>query len=608
MAKRLLFFFAFLVFHFAGYGSSYKTIIVKDSISTNTTWSYTDSLNDCIQYLIKGTVYVTAGNSLTIDSGTIIRGDKVTKGTLVIEQGAKLVCNGTCQMPVIFTSNQPQGSRSYGDWGGIIICGKAPLNTNSSLLQFPGIRSYYGGNIASDNSGQLSYVRIEFAGAALSPNNELNGLTLCGVGSSTQIDHIQVSYSGNDSYGWFGGTVNAKYLISHRTMDDDFETNQGYNGLNQYLIALRDPYAADQSGSVIFDCNGFETRTPVNPTLLTMPVFSNATVVGPMVNATSTAYDAQHVAAARWRRGAGMSILNSILMGHVVGLYMQEPASYPSTVGKIGNYNTQFRNNIVAGMSNGNKEIYFGCDSALMACDTIIGVPWNAITGFSGPWNWLKNTSYFNKLYASAANGLRLQNPFDLTSPKFNPTSTSPICFNNGQNYLGIANSNIKPFNTANPINLDTTSNYINYNAPAAIPDFTSTKANNPYFDNVNYVGAFPYNTGDWTIGWTNFDPNNTWYEWEGVIENTTNTIQSATLYPNPAKSNTTVSINIVKKTQLKVILTDMIGRIVAEVVNGMATVGNKEYHINLQNLNTGVYNVMVTCDENRENLKLIVQ
>ena len=296
-------------------------------------------------------------------------------------------------------------------------------------------------------------------------------------------------------------------------------------------------------------------------------------------------------------------------MGHLVGVYIQEPASYPSTVGKIGNYNTQFRNNIVAGMSTGNHEILFNCDSVLMPCDTITGVNWNIITGFTGPWNWLKNTSYYNWLYASATNGARLQAPFDLTSPRFNPTSTSPICSNNGKNYLGIANASIKPFNTLMPINLDTSANYINYNAPEAIPDFTSTKASNSFFDKVNYVGAFPYNTADWTIGWSNFDPNNTFYEFNGGgVEEQSAGIESAKLYPNPAMDNTTVSMYTSKATQLNIILTDMMGRIVADIFNGIAIEGNHEYHINLQNINAGVYNVVIHCDENRKNLKLIVQ
>jgi hypothetical protein len=331
------------------------------------------------------------------------------------------------------------------------------------------------------------------------------------------------------------------------------------------------------------------------------------------VNAASTTYDIQHIAAARWRKGAGMSIVNSVLIGHIKGIYIEEPVYYPSTVAKIGNYNVLVRNNIIAGMIS-NREIFYKCDTCTLAYDSISPVNWSAMTGFSGPWNWLKNTTYFNRLYASGTNGVRLQNPFDLTSPKFNPTSTSPICFNNGQNYLGQTIAGLKTFNTLIPINLDTTNNYANYNAPAAIPDFTSTKASNAFFDKVNYIGALPYNTGDWLYGWTNFDPNNTFIDyvpgpcWGSIVEQQSAGIQSATLYPNPAKNNTTVSIYTSNNTRLKIILTDMMGRIVAEVFNGVATEGQKENKINLQQLRAGVYNVVVSSDDERKNLKLMLQ
>jgi hypothetical protein len=228
-------------------------------------------------------------------------------------------------------------------------------------------------------------------------------------------------------------------------------------------------------------------------------------------------------------------------------------------------------------MSTGNHEIVFNCDSVLMPCDTITGVNWNSITGFTGPWNWLKNASYSNTLYPNSSD-VSLKSPFNLTSPNFAPTGTSPIVGN-------------------------------------IVPDFTLTKANNPFFDKVNYIGALPYNTGDWTVGWSNFDPNNTFYEpwicdrynYHSGVEQQSAGIESAKLYPNPAMGNTTVSI-YTGKTPLKITLTDMMGRILAEVYNSIATEGYHEYRINLQNMNAGVYNVVIHCDENRKNLKLIVQ
>ncbi|UOQ97648.1 hypothetical protein MUN81_20755 [Hymenobacter sp. 5317J-9] len=233
-----------------GTSNSGNAVVVDAPITTSTTWSASK------QYLLKGYVYVRSGATLTIEAGTIIKGDKDTKGALIVEPGAKLIAIGTATKPIVFTSNQPKGSRNYGDWGGVILAGNAPVNTlvggNRPTIE-GGPTTQYGGTNATDDSGTLQYVRIEFGGVAFSPNNEVNGLTLAGVGSGTTLDHIQVSYSGDDAFEWFGGTVNAKYLVSHRTFDDDFDTDNGFSGKVQFGISLRDPLQADQSGSKAFE-------------------------------------------------------------------------------------------------------------------------------------------------------------------------------------------------------------------------------------------------------------------------------------------------------------------------------------------------------------------
>ncbi|MGB4414420.1 MAG: hypothetical protein WBI53_05990, partial [Paludibacter sp.] len=178
-------------------------------------------------YLLNGFVYIPNGVTLTIEAGTIIRGDITNKGTIIVEMGGKLIANGTAVEPIVFTSNQAAGSRNYGDWGGIILLGKAPINPVTATIE-GGVGRSYGGSDATDNSGSLQYVRIEFPGIAFTTDNEINGLTMGGVGSGTILDNIQVSYSGDDSFEWFGGTVNAKHLIALRGWDDDFDTDFGY--------------------------------------------------------------------------------------------------------------------------------------------------------------------------------------------------------------------------------------------------------------------------------------------------------------------------------------------------------------------------------------------
>ncbi|MGH7601813.1 MAG: T9SS C-terminal target domain-containing protein, partial [bacterium] len=212
-------------------GAWAANIVVSGNITTNTTWTSNNT------YLLNGFVYVKAGATLTIEPGTVIYGDKASKGALIIEQGAKIIADGTAAQPIVFTSALPAGQRSYGDWGGLILCGRAPINVPGGTATIEGgVGSIYGGTDPADNSGTLRYVRLEFPGIAFQPNSEINGLTLGGVGSGTIIDYVQVSYSGDDGFEFFGGTVNAKHLISLRTLDDDFDTDFGYSGKVQYAV------------------------------------------------------------------------------------------------------------------------------------------------------------------------------------------------------------------------------------------------------------------------------------------------------------------------------------------------------------------------------------
>ncbi|MFZ6010174.1 MAG: hypothetical protein ACOYXT_07465 [Bacteroidota bacterium] len=275
------------------------------------------------KYLLKGNVFVLAGTEITIQPGTVIFGDKLTKGSLIIERGAKIHATGTAEKPIVFTSSAPKGFRNYGDWGGVVVLGKA-INNQSENQSIEGITAgtagQYGGAADDDNSGELKYVRIEFGGIALSTDNELNGLTFGSVGSGTQVDHIQVSYSGDDSFEWFGGTVNAQYLVAYRGWDDDFDTDFGFRGKVQYAASFRDPNIADKSGS-----NGFEsdndgsgsTKTPK-----TAPVFANVTWFGPHAFSAlkSNALDKAGVSAnfqfaGHLRRNSDIQVFNSVFVG-----------------------------------------------------------------------------------------------------------------------------------------------------------------------------------------------------------------------------------------------------------------------------------------------------
>src|SRR5574343_224854 len=228
---------------------------VTGHISSNTTWT-----NDKI-YRLDGFVYVDSNATLTIQPGTVIRGVKATKGSLIITRGGKLIADGTKKLPIVFTSDEAPGTRTYGDWGGLIVLGAAPINpVGGQAVIEGGVNNangdgQYGGTNANDNSGIIRYVRIEYAGIPFSANNEINGLTLGGVGNKTVIEYIMVAFSGDDSYEWFGGTVNAKHLIAYKGVDDDFDTDFGYQGNVQFGLVVRDKDVADQAG----DSNGFES-------------------------------------------------------------------------------------------------------------------------------------------------------------------------------------------------------------------------------------------------------------------------------------------------------------------------------------------------------------
>lgn len=326
-------------------------INVTSDITANTSWT-----NNNV-YILFGDIIIKSGVTLTIQEGTIIRGDKTTLSRLVVAIGGKLIAQGTPEQPIVFTSNQPAGSRGRGDWAGLAVCGLAPVNFKDGggnsiqgRLECGSTTDYdFGGNTPDDSSGVISYVRIEYAGYICNTNSELNSLTLGGVGSRTKIDHVMVSYGQDDGYEFFGGTVNAKNIISFGSRDDDFDTDNGYSGKVQYGLIIRVDTIADQ-GDI---SNAFESDNDAGGTYndpYTKGVFSNITVVGPAPTTTST-IDAKYGWGARLRRNTGLNIFNSLFMGYKRGLRIESA----STQLKATNDTLEFKNNIIAG----SKEQYY---------------------------------------------------------------------------------------------------------------------------------------------------------------------------------------------------------------------------------------------------------
>ncbi|MFN5784629.1 MAG: T9SS type A sorting domain-containing protein [Flavobacteriia bacterium] len=295
------------------------TTTVSADITTNTTWSGI--------VLLQNKVYVKNNATLTIQPGTIIRGDKLTQGTLIITRGARINANGTATQPIVFTSNESMGNRSEGDWGGLVILGLARNNQPGGVASIEGIApttdTQHGGAFDTDNSGTLRYVRVEFAGIPLEPNKEINGITFGSVGSATTVDYVQVSFSGDDSFEWFGGTVNCKHLIAYRGLDDDFDTDFGYRGKIQFGLIIRDSGMSDAPGdSNAFESDNDATGTAAQPK--TMPIFSNITIVGPKGNGSVALPTGEKFEKAfRLRRNTSTSVFNSLITGWEKGLSIE---------------------------------------------------------------------------------------------------------------------------------------------------------------------------------------------------------------------------------------------------------------------------------------------
>jgi hypothetical protein len=298
-------------------------------------------------YILKGYVYVTEGATLTFEAGSIIKSDITEKGALIIERGAKLIADGTASNPIVFTSGKAAGQRAPGDWGGIILLGKAP--TNRPLDPAPtiegGVGRQFGGTDPLDESGIIRYVRIEYAGIAAEPGSEINGLTCGGVGSGTILDHIQVTYGNDDAYEFFGGTVNAKYLFAFATADDDFDFDFGYTGKIQFAVSSRNPEFVDagDAGNGI-ECDNDGSGTTATP--VTRPQLSNFTIIGPD-GATGTA--ANHNYSQRWRRRTQFVLRNSIMIGHPKGGFTLESDGVGQAY-KDGL--SEFKNNLVHATTN----------------------------------------------------------------------------------------------------------------------------------------------------------------------------------------------------------------------------------------------------------------
>lgn len=589
-------------------------VTVSGDITSNTTWTKNNI------YLLSGFVYVTNNATLTIEPGTVIMGEQSTKGSLIITRGAKIMAQGTKNQPIVFTSNQPAGSRSYGDWGGVLLLGKAPVNVPGGEASAEGsldpTKGLYGGSDPADNSGIMSFVRIEYPGIAFQPNSEINGLTLGGVGSGTQLDHIQVSYSGDDAFEFFGGTVNVKHLIAKATWDDDFDTDFGYQGKLQFLVAHRDSNIADPgSGS-----NGFEsdndgsgsTNTPN-----TKPVFSNVSVFGPKIT-SSTSINSNYRRALHLRRSTQTSTYNSVFSGYPTGLKIEGT----QTGTNVTNGDLQFKNNIIAGcatpldsssLSFGMNAWYNSNNNSTLANTSDMMV--EDIASYASP-NFLPKTGS-PLLSGSDFSSANLNDPFftqtsyrgafgadDWTEcwAKFDPQN---ITYNGAILYPGAT----ADFSTS-VNNYDVTISNNSTNAIHYLWDFgvassstdTSTAMNPTY----TYSASGPYIVT--LIAWNECGAD-TFKQTVNILVgiNETGAANNAVLYPNPLNNRTTLSVNLANSSEVEVTVMDLQGKTVMNLNNNFMDAGVHEIGIDASALSSGVYFARVMTEEKATMIRMVV-
>lgn len=290
-----------------------STTVLSGNINTTIT------LTSDKVWTLKGYVYITDGAKIIIQPGTIIVSDIAEKGALCIERGAQILAEGTAAKPIIFTSGKNIGERFPGDWGGIVILGRAKTNRSSEPTIEGGIGRPYGGTNDADNSGVLKYVRIEYAGIAALPNSEINALTLGGVGSGTVIENVQTIYANDDAFEFFGGTVSPKNLYAFATADDDFDFDFGYTGTVTNGVSKRDPQFVDNgdAGNGV-ECDNDGTGSGAQP--YTHPKLISMILVGPF-DVTSLS---NHNLGLRWRRATRFSIVNSKILGYQKGAFSIE--------------------------------------------------------------------------------------------------------------------------------------------------------------------------------------------------------------------------------------------------------------------------------------------
>jgi len=509
--------------------------------------SGTRTLSASTVYLMKGLIVVRSGGKLVIPAGTLIRAEADVAASpknyasIIVERGGMIEINGTKDKPVVITSNKGTGARNRGDWGGIVISGKA-RNNQGSDVQVEGFNNVtadpnlakFGGTDDNDNSGTISYLRMEFGGLAFEPNKEINGLTLGSVGKATTLHHIQVSFINDDGFEWFGGNVNARNLISYRITDDDFDTDFGWGGAVQFGIAVKDTTQYDLTYNAPSGASTSETFESDNDaagsgkTPYTRGVFSNMTVVGPVpigstYNALGSVSKAAFRRGARIRRNSRLNIINSVFMGYRNFLMYDGDSTLRASGVRDSAFpdGMLFRNNLII-----NSTAAASTGSSNTGLIEVAAANASLRDRFDG---WVKAATNANKINSVAFTaGTVLVDPQNPATPNFRPVAGSPAA--SGSNF--------------------------------------------------------------------NFSLLNTWGVFNGV--NTINSISQVNVYPNPASDMVSVDFTSMASFNAAVKMTDLSGKTVKVFGNSAVKNGVNNINLNIDGVNTGIYLLVIEGSNGR--------
>jgi len=442
----------------------------------------TRTLSKDTVYLLKGFVNIQQEATLIIPAGTRIEGDFETQGALLTVRGAgtpgqssyrrsgRIIAEGTAREPIVFTSERPVGQRRRGDWGGIVLNGLGCNNGFGGTLIGEGNTGAHGGNLPTDTSGILRYVRVEFGGTKITPDNEINGFTFNSVGNGTVLEYLQAHYIADDAFEWFGGNVNCRYLVATGCDDDHFDMDNGYNGKIQFGVVVQDRGLANRGYEVNNDGQGSSNRSSAPVNSLTSPIVYNVTMVGAGVaRANDDNNDGMYLRGNSQGQYWNQIVVNFGGFGVVV--------DGSGSITQYQNDSLQVRNSIFAnrgllGLRNQAEPAGPGVWGAFRRS----GTGYDTVDATTGLNFFVKALGRNNRNFTSR-DSIRLRNvnydnPMNGTKPDLRPAANSPAL-------TGAANP------TQNP--LDQTARY-----PG---DKTG------FFQAVDFIGAMK--DVDWTEGWT---------------------------------------------------------------------------------------------------------